>query len=89
MNNLQLAKSVGEFTVVVAPSIDPGKAAQSDLVNAEQLATLVGCLTDHVGVDSETALSMGARAFVLTPRKAASMLKRRAYSVKRQSDSAP
>jgi hypothetical protein len=34
----QLANSVGEFTVVVAPSIDPGKSAQSELVNAEQLA---------------------------------------------------
>ncbi len=85
----QLAKSVGEFTVVVAPSIDPGKSAQSELVNAEQLAALVGCLTDHVGVDGETAMSMGARAFLLTTRKAASMLKRRAYSVKRQSDSEP
>ena len=83
------SRAAGEFTIVVAPPPDLGGSAQSTPVNAAHLATLIGCLTEQVGVDRETAVGMAARALLLTPRKAASILKKHAYSVKRQSDSAP
>jgi 16S rRNA (cytidine1402-2'-O)-methyltransferase len=85
----KLAKEAGEFTVVVAPSLEvPGHAGR-DLVSAEQIQILVGCLTEKIGVDREVAMTMAARAFLLTPRKAASMLKKHEYSVKRQSEPEP
>jgi 16S rRNA (cytidine1402-2'-O)-methyltransferase len=83
-----LVKELGEFCLVVAPGVGPSLADAMDFSDADGLAAVFGCLTEN-GATAELSLIMAAKAFDLTPRSAAKILKKHRYSVKGQKDSPP
>jgi len=81
-------KELGEFCLVLAPVVGPSLGDAKDFSDETRLAAVFGCLTDN-GASAERSLVMAAKAFDLTPRSAAKILKKYRYSVKGQKVSPP
>ena len=70
--------------------VSPVETSQGDreqaFDGATELAAMFGYLTDVRGIEDDRALAMAARAFDLSTRSAAKLIKKHRYSVKRQSE---
>jgi 16S rRNA (cytidine1402-2'-O)-methyltransferase len=80
-------RELGEFCIVVSPLEMEESNRRAKFDQSDQMVDLVGYLTNIQGVDSDLAVAMAARAFDLTQRAAAKLIKKHRYLVKRQTES--
>jgi hypothetical protein len=74
----------GEFTILVAPASQATKASHTQILTADQLSALLGCLTDQQGLQDADALQLVSRAAGVDEREARKLIKKYRISVKQQ-----